>query len=64
MPWCKLYIKSCITKKKELYIASITWSYYLLQNWDEIEVFESLADAQEWILKQRTNGSLTYEGIT
>jgi len=61
MGWSKLYVKSSIKKKKELYIASITWSWYAIQHWDEIEIFEDLTKAQEWILKERTNGSLTYE---
>jgi hypothetical protein len=61
MPWSKLYIKSNIKKVKELYIGTITWSWFGLQIWDEIEVFETLEEAKAWILKERTNGSLTYD---
>ena len=61
MPWSKLYIKSTIRKIKELYVSTITWSWYNIQNWTEIEIFESIEQAREWILKERTNGSLTYD---
>lgn len=61
MPWNKLFIKAVVKKKDNLYLAIITWSWYNLINYDEYELFNSLVEANDWILKHRTNGSLTYE---
>lgn len=63
MVWARMYIKSNIQRKKELFIATIRWSWYAIQYFDELEIFDSLDLAKNWILQQRTNGSLTYSNV-
>ena len=38
----KGFVSAKIDKKKELFITSITYSWYHISHWTEIEVFESL----------------------
>ena len=59
--WNKMFVKASIIKKKELFIAVITWSYYAISYFKEFEVFETLVEAEKHILLERTNGALTYE---
>jgi hypothetical protein len=59
--WNKMFVKASIIKKKDLYIAIITWSYYGFSHYEIFDVFESLVEAEKYILLERTNGSLTYE---
>jgi hypothetical protein len=59
--WNKMFVKASILKKKELFIAIITWSYYGISHYEIFEVFESLVEAEKWILLERTHGALTYE---
>lgn len=61
MPWNKLFIKAVIKKKENLYLAEITWSWYGVMHWIEIELFKTLTEANEWVLKQRVDGKLSYE---
>jgi hypothetical protein len=63
MVWARMYIKSNIQRKKEMFIATIRWSWYAVQYFDELEIFDSLDLAKNWILEQRTNGSLTYSNV-
>lgn len=56
-----MFVKASIIKKKELFIAVITWSYYAISYFKEFEVFETLVEAEKHILLERTNGALTYE---
>lgn len=56
-----MFVKASIIKKKDLYIAIITWSYYGFSHYEIFDVFESLVEAEKYILLERTNGSLTYE---
>ena len=63
MVWARMYIKSNIQRKKEMFIATIRWSWYAIQYFDELEIFDSLDLAKNWILEQRTNGSLTYSNV-
>ena len=58
--WSKLFIRANIKEQQKLFIASITWSYYGIQHWQEIEIFLTIIEAEKWILKERTSGSLTY----
>ena len=61
MTWSKMYIRSEIIKKKSLYIASIIWSWWGLQHWSEYEIFETIEEANSWVLRRRTNGTLVYD---
>lgn len=56
-----MFVKATILKKKELFIAVITWSYYGLSHYKVFEIHESIVEAEKWILLERTNGALTYE---
>lgn len=56
-----MYIRSEITIKKNIYIASIVWSWYGLQHYSEYEFFETLDEANNWVLKKRTNNTLVYD---
>jgi hypothetical protein len=59
--WNKMFVKASILKKKDLFIAIITWSYYGISHYEKFDVFETLVDAEKYILLERTNGALTYE---
>jgi hypothetical protein len=63
MTWSRMYVKSNIQKKKDLFIATISWSYYGFLHYDDLEIFDSMEDAKHWILEQRTNGSLTFSNL-
>lgn len=56
-----MFVKASILKKKDLFIAIITWSYYGISHYEKFDVFETLVDAEKYILLERTNGALTYE---
>ena len=55
-----MYLRSSIQKKKNLFIASVSWSWFGIQHWEEFEIFESQHEAELWILNQRTGGTLVY----
>jgi hypothetical protein len=59
--WNKMFVKALIINKKELFIAIITWSYYGLSHYKDINIFETLVEAEKHILLERTNGALAYE---
>jgi hypothetical protein len=58
--WNKMFVKASIEEKKTLFISIITWSYYGISHFQNIEIFENLIDARNWILQERTHGALTY----
>jgi len=60
MSWSKLFVRANIKEMKSLYVATITWSWYNLTNFTEIEVFQTKQEAELFILNNRVNGSLTY----
>ena len=59
--WSKGYVKSSIQKKNGLFISTVTWSWFNLQHWNEYEIFTTQHEAELWILKQRTGGTLVYD---
>ena len=61
MGWSKLFIKASVVQKKSLFVARITWSWFGMSHYDEIEVFETLQEANLWILRLRTDGHLVYD---
>jgi hypothetical protein len=60
MSWSKLFVRANIKEMQGLYITTITWSWYNLTNFTEIEVFQTKQEAELFILTKRVNGSLTY----
>jgi hypothetical protein len=60
MSWSKLFVRANIKEMKGLFIATITWSWYNLTNFTEIDVFQTKQEAELFILNNRVNGSLTY----
>jgi hypothetical protein len=56
MAWAKSFIKAKIQKKKELYVATITYSYYGLYHYDVLSVFNTLQEAEHYLLYERCGG--------
>jgi hypothetical protein len=56
----KLFVRASVTKKKSLYVTRIVWSWYGLQHYSEMEVFNTLQEANQHILQRRTSGCLVY----
>ena len=61
MAWSRMYVRSAIQKKNGLFISTVTLSYFGIQHWNEYEIFTTQHDAELWILKQRTGGTLVYD---
>lgn len=57
----KGYVRSAIQKKNGLFISTVTWSWFGIQHWNEYEIFTTQHEAELWILKQRTGGTLCYD---
>jgi hypothetical protein len=57
----KGFVKASIKKMKDLYVVCITWSWYHLSHWDEVNVFEDLMEAKTFILKERCAGGLSMD---
>lgn len=55
-----MFIKAKIQEKNKMFIASITWSWYGFQHYEEFEIFSTLAEAEKYILKKRCNDYLSY----
>jgi len=54
--WSKSFVKAKIEKKKGLFVATITYSYFGLYHYDVLNVFESLEKAEHYLLYERCNG--------
>ena len=59
MAWSRGFIKAKIEKKKTLFVATITYSYFGLYWYDVVNVFETLQDAEHYLLLQRCGGVLS-----
>ena len=59
--WSKMYLRSNIRKRNNVFIAEIWWSWFGLQHHSELELFDTIEEAKTWILEQRTGGTLKYE---
>jgi len=57
--WGRGFCSAKIEKKKDLFVVSITWSWYAITTWTEVEVFETLEEAKSYVLKERCAGGLT-----
>lgn len=58
MPWNKQFIKAEIKKVKDVYVATITYSYFGLYHFSVVDYFESDDLAKLFILKERCGGHL------
>lgn len=57
--WNKGFCSAKIEKKKELFVVTITWSWYAIVTWTVVEVFNNLEEAKSYVLKERCAGGLT-----
>jgi len=55
------FVKAKIEKKKGLYVATITYSWYGIYHFDEVMVCETLEEAERILLKERCSGHLVYQ---
>jgi len=60
MTWSKMFIKCKIERKKELFVATMTYSYYGLYHYNEMRVYETLEEAEKALLWERCGGLLSY----
>ena len=61
MAWSKAFVKAKIEKKKSLYVATITYSYFGLYHFTEVQVCDTLEEAERILLKERCSGHLVYQ---
>jgi hypothetical protein len=61
MAWNKAFVKARIQERKGLFVSIITWSYYGLYHYEEVQVHDSLNEATEHLLKVRCDGKLSLE---
>ena len=61
MAYNKMFIKATIQKKNNVYIVIATYSYWGLYYFEKTEIFDSLTDANCWLLKMRCGGHLVYD---
>jgi len=54
----RMFVKAKIEKKNGVFIIIITYSYYYLYHFDEIEVCATLQEAESKLLKIRCSGHL------
>ena len=54
--WSKMYIKSRIEKKNNVFIVVITYSFFMLYNYDEVSIHSTLDEAQRHLIELRTQG--------
>ena len=59
--WSRLFVKATIKELKGLFCTCVSWSYYGLYTYEEMDVHESLELAKDHILKLRTDGHLSIE---
>ena len=60
MPLSKGFVKANIKLTNNMYIVRITYSYYYIFHFDEIEVCNTIEDANDYVLQKRTDGLLSY----
>ena len=58
MPMDKRFIKATISQESGAYVVRITYSYYSLYNYEYSKIFSSSAEAKDFLLYERCNGSL------
>ena len=61
--WSKSFVKAKIEKKKSLFVATITYSYFGLYHYDVLNVFETLEQAEHYLLYERCNGVIEIKDI-
>jgi len=61
--WNKAFVKAGIKKIGNAYVAKITYSFFGLYHYEELEAFPTLQEAKDFILKQRTDGHLSIENV-
>jgi hypothetical protein len=59
--WSRMYISTKIKKIKDLFVVTITYSYYGLYHYDEMSIHESLAEANKHIIDSRCGSHISYE---
>ena len=57
----KMFIKCSISEKKSLFVTTITYSFYGIYYYDEIDIHETLSDAKDYLLNIRMNGHLSLD---
>lgn len=55
-----MFIKCKIEKKKNLFVATMTYSFYGMYYYNEIKVYETLEDAEKALLWERCSGLISY----
>lgn len=58
MVWSKSFVKAKIEKKNNVFVVIITYSYYFLYYFDEIEICTTLQEAEHTLLMIRCSGHL------
>lgn len=58
MPWNKQFVRAEIKKVKEIFVATITYSYFGLYHFTVVDYFDSDEDAKTFILTERCGGHL------
>ena len=58
MAWSRMFIKAKIIKKKTLFCAIITYSYYGLYHYDDMSIHDSIEEAKAHLLAVRCDGHL------
>ena len=61
MALSKMFVKCRIQKKKELYCAIITYSFYGLYHFDEVTIHETMELATAYLLRERCSGHLSLD---
>jgi len=56
-----MFVKCRIQKKKELYCAIITYSFYGLYHFDEVTIHETMELATAYLLRERCSGHLSLD---
>ena len=54
----RMFVKARIEKKNNIYVIIITYSYYYLYYFDEIEICATLQEAEHKLLEIRCSGHL------
>lgn len=57
----KMFVKARIEKRKELYCAILTFSFYGLYHYDEVTIHETLEMATAYLLRERCSGHLSLD---
>jgi len=59
--WSKMFVKAKIECLNGVYCSIITYSYYGVYHFDEVNVHKTMVEATEHLLKVRCNGCLSLE---